>query len=77
MWDRYLDTYVQEATVSTWTDSTRTKLRRVVFRILVEAGYLEDSRSLRLQPVHLAETVVRYLADHDEHEVLRCLQVGP
>ena len=77
MWDRYLDTSVQETTSPTWTDSTRTKLRRVVFQILVEAGYLENSRSLRLQPVHLADPVARYLADHDEHEVLRCLQVGP
>ena len=40
-------------------------------------GYLSNSRSLQLQPVHIAEPVLAYLKANDEEYVLRCIQVGP
>ncbi len=60
-----------------WSVSTIERLRSSVFQILAQAGYLEDTRSLRLQTVHIAGEVLRYLREHDEGYVLRCIQVAP
>jgi hypothetical protein len=53
------------------------RLRSSVLQILAQAGYVENTRTLRLQTVHMASQVLDYLTDHHEHYVLRCLQVGP
>jgi hypothetical protein len=60
-----------------WTEITRRRLKSSVFQTLAQAGYLADTRSLRLQPVHIARPVIDYLQDHDESYVLRCIQVSP
>lgn len=76
--DNYLeDCRNRDPQMPDWTESTRIKLRRVVFLILTEAGYLQDTRSLALQPIHIAAPVLEYLRQHDETHVLRCLQVTP
>ena len=38
-----------------WHDTTRRRLRSSVFQMLAEAGYIENTRSLKLQTVHIAE----------------------
>jgi hypothetical protein len=58
-----------------WNDSTQKRLRSSVFQTLAQAGYIDSTRTLRLQTVHLAQPVVRYLEEHDEDYVLRCLRV--
>ncbi len=60
--------------VADWSDSTKAKLREVIVRILVEAKYLENSRSMKLTPQSLHPEVRRYLNDHDETYVLDCLE---
>ena len=60
-----------------WNESTRSRLRSSVFQMLAQAGYVENTRSLKLQTVHVAEQVLRYLKAHDEEYVLRCIQVAP
>lgn len=60
-----------------WNDSTRRRLRSSVFQMLTQAGYLESTRSLKLQNVHIADQVLQYLKANNEHYVLRCLQVSP
>ena len=60
--------------VATWSESTRTKLREVIVRILVEAKYLENSRSMKLTPQSLHPEVRRYLHDRQETYVLDCLE---
>lgn len=60
--------------VAGWSESTRAKLFQVIVRILVEAKYLENSRSLRLTPKSLHPDVRRYLHAHDETYVLDCLE---
>ena len=60
-----------------WSETTCRRLRSSVFQILAQAGYLENTRTLRLQTVHLAPQVVQYLQLHHETAVLRCLQVAP
>lgn len=60
--------------VATWTDSTRAKLFQVIVRILVEAKYLENARSMKLTPRSLHPDVRRYLVAHHETYVLDCLE---
>lgn len=60
-----------------WNETTRRRLRSSVFQMLAQAGYIENTRSLKLQTVHFAEQVLRYLKSHHEDYVLRCIQVAP
>ena len=52
-------------------------MRSSVFQMLAQAGYIENTRSLKLQTVHVAEQVLRYLKANHEDYVLRCIQVAP
>ena len=58
-----------------WSDSTVARLRSAVFSMLSEAGYLENTRSLRLQNVFIDEQLASYLRDRDEAYVVRCMEV--
>jgi hypothetical protein len=60
-----------------WNESTRRRLRSSVFQMLAQAGYIENTRSLKLQNVHVADQVLRYLKANSEEYVLRCIQVSP
>ena len=60
-----------------FTESTQRKLQTTTYRILIQAGYLSDARSVKLQQVHIAEPVLTYLKENQEEYVLRCIQVGP
>jgi hypothetical protein len=60
-----------------WNETTRRRLRSSVFQMLAQAGYIENTRSLKLQTVHVADQVLRYLKSNKEDYVLRCIQVAP
>ena len=76
LWDEYLDgCRERDSEMPVWNESTQRRLRSSIFQALAQAGYLEDTRSLTLQPVHLATPVLHYLHKHDEEYVLRCIQV--
>ena len=60
-----------------WNESTRRRLRSSVFQMLAQAGFIENTRSLKLKNVHFAEQVLRYLKANGEEYVLRCIQVSP
>lgn len=78
MWDDYLDDCRgRDQEMPQWSDSTRRRLRSSVFQTLAQAGYIENTRTLKLQTVHVAEQVVRYLTALNEDYVLRCIQVAP
>ncbi len=78
LWEDYLEgCRGRDPEMPEWSVSTIDRLRSSVFQILAQAGYLEDTRSLRLQTVHIAGEVLRYLREHDEGYVLRCIQVAP
>jgi len=78
IWEDYLnDCRGRDPDMPLWTEATRRRLRSSVFQTLAQAGYLADTRSLKLQPVHIARPVIDYLQDHDEAYVLRCLEVSP
>lgn len=63
-----------DATVAGWSESTKAKLFQVIVRILAEAKYLENARSMKLTPQSLHPDVRRYLSAHEETYVLDCLE---
>jgi hypothetical protein len=78
LWDDYLDgCQERDPEMPQWNESTRRRLRSSVFQSLAQAGYIENTRSLNLQTVHIAEQVLRYLKAEGEENVLRCIQVAP
>lgn len=78
LWDDYLDgCRERDPDMPQWHESTRRRLRSSVFQTLAQAGYVENTRSLKLQTVHVAQQVLRYLKANDEEYVLRCIQVAP
>ena len=78
IWEGYLDDCRgRDPDMPLWNDSTRRRLRSSVFQALAQAGYLADTKSPELRPVHVAGRVLAYLQDHDESYVLRCLRVSP
>ena len=64
----------QDPAVALWTASTRAKLFQVIVRVLAEAKYLDNARSMRLTPRSLHPDVRRYLAERQETYVLDCLE---
>ena len=77
LWEDYLlDCRGRDPEMPWWNESTRRKLRSAVYLCLTQAGFLESTRSLKLQPVFIAAPVLRYLESRDERYVLRCLQVS-
>jgi hypothetical protein len=78
LWDDYLDgCQERDPDMPQWNESTRKRLRSSVFQSLAQAGYVENTRSLKLQTVHIAEQVLHYLKAQGEDYVLRCIQVAP
>lgn len=78
LWEDYLnDCRGRDSAMPFWNDSTRRRLRSSVYQTLAQAGFLDSTRTLRLQPVHIASEVLSYLRDHSEEYVLRCIQVSP
>jgi len=61
--------------VATWSPLTRKKMGQVVYRILSEAGYLDNTRSHKLQLVHIAPEVSKFLFDQNEKYVLKCMEI--
>lgn len=60
-----------------WREATCMRLRSSVYQMLAQAGYIENTRNLRLQSVHFAHPVLRYLKVAQEDYVLRSIQVAP
>ena len=77
-WDAYVeDCQRAQPDMPTLTDSTRGKLRQNAMRMLAEAGFIDDTRSLRLRSQAIEPAVLNYLRQQNEQYVLDCLQVCP
>ena len=75
-WDAYIeDSLRSQPNMPTLSDSTRVKLRQNAMRMLAEAGFIENTRSLRLRSQQIEPAVLHYLRQHNEQYVLDCLQV--
>jgi Putative inner membrane protein (DUF1819) len=78
LWTDYLDgCRERDPDMPLWSETTRNRLRSSVFQMLAQAGYIENTRSLKLQTVHIAEQVLSLLKSNKEEYVLRCMQVAP
>lgn len=78
LWETYIeDCRGRDPDMPRWSDATIDRLRSFVFQILAQVGYIENTRTLKLQTVHIAFQVLDYLTEHNEHYILRCIQVGP
>lgn len=76
-WEAYLVECAHiDPTVATWSAITRKKMGQVVYRILSEAGYLDGTRSLKLQPVLIAPEVSKFLYNHKEDYILKCMEIA-
>lgn len=64
----------RDPAVALWADTTRAKLFQVIVRVLVEAKYLDNARSMRLTPRSLHPDVRTYLGERQETYVLECLE---
>ena len=74
-WDLFLEFCVQtDPKISAWSNTTLSKLRQVVFRILAEARYIDSTRSLKILPVSIIPEVRNYLVASSEEYVLRCME---
>ena len=77
LWGDYLDDCRgRDPDMPVWNESTRKRLRSSVFQILAQAGYIENTRSKKLQTVHIASQVLQYLEKNNEHYVLHCIKVS-
>jgi hypothetical protein len=77
-WQEYLDMCAQlDPNILNWTDATRAKIKQIIFRILAEAKYVTNTRSLELLPVAVIPDVKRYLVNHSEEYVLTCMEITP
>jgi len=75
-WRDFLEICVQiDPKVSDWTESTRSKLRQVVFRILSESKYIDGTRTLKLLSVSIVPEIRKYLTENSENYVLRCMDI--
>ena len=73
-WHHFMENCAQlDPRVEAWTEKTRAKIKQVVFRILAEAGYIQSTKSLLLQPVSIEPELRKYLDAHSEAYVLRCM----
>ena len=60
LWADYLEgCRERDPDMPLWNETTRRRLRSSVFQMLAQAGYIENTRSLKLQTVHIAEEVLR------------------
>ena len=78
IWSHFIeDCRNRDPGMSHWSEATVVRLRSTVFAILAQAGYVENTRTLKLQTVYVAKEVLDYLHEQDEHYVLRCIEVRP
>ncbi len=76
-WDTYVDDcHARDPAIPTWTAATRVSLRRRVFGMMTEAGYLTNARRHSLAPLQIAPEVTRVLKASGQRYALRCIQIG-
>lgn len=64
----------RDSIVSQWSVSTQAKLFQVILRILVEAKYLDSTRSMKLTPQSLHPDVRRYLSVYGDSALIELLE---
>lgn len=72
--DNYLDACrSRDQDMPEWNEATRLRLRSSIFQMLAQAGYIENTSSLKLMSVHLSERLLSYLKENHEEYVLKSM----
>lgn len=75
-WKDFIETCAQvDPGIEQWTASTRAKLKQVIFRILAESKYIDNTKNLQLLPVLVIPEIRQYLLKSSEHHILHCMEV--
>ncbi len=75
-WIKFLEVCAQvDPKVETWKESTRKKLKQVVFRMLAEAKYIDNTINCNLLPVSINTEIEQYLLKRNESYVLKCMNI--
>lgn len=75
-WKDFINTCVQvDPSIEQWRASTRAKLKQVIFRILAESKYIDNTKDLKLLPVSVIPEIRQYLLKNSEHHILHCMEV--
>ncbi len=73
-WHYFMENCAQlDPRVDTWTAQTRAKLKQVVFKILAESGYINNTKSCVLQSVAVEPELRHYLTAHSETYITSCM----
>lgn len=76
-WDDFLeDCAHRDPAIHTWTAKSKKKMGQVAFRMLAEVGYLESTRSLKLQNVIIRPEVRAMLSDNYKQRLLDCMNIS-
>ena len=60
----------QDEVVASWSDTTITKLKQILARVLVENEYLDSTKTTKLNPVWLNSTLENAIKDNGEDAAL-------
>ena len=77
LWDEFVISCKQrDPLMEDFPPSTAKKMRSVVHKILVEAGYLTSAHDWRLNKIEVIPEIIEYLKKHKEDYVRKCIQVS-
>lgn len=77
LWDEFIVSCKQRDTLmEDFPPSTAKKMRSVVHKILVEAGYLQSAYDWRLKKIEIVPEIKGYLERNNEEYVRKCIQVS-
>lgn len=76
-WMEFLDDRThRDPSICKWQETTRKKMGTVVFRILIEAGYVQNNRNLILQNVLLRPEMKTMLEENYKKRIKECMEVS-
>jgi len=76
-WSDFLEESARrDPAIFDWSESTKNKMRQVVFRILVDVGYLKSPHNPELQQVIIRPEIKTMLDDSYLYRILACMEVS-
>lgn len=66
----------RDPSIAEWSDNSKKKMGQIVFRILAEAGFLNSTRSRKLQNVVVRPEVDQLLDNSQRHRLKACLNAS-
>lgn len=74
-WSRFFSNCSNiDPSVDQWADSTVKKIRQIIFKILAEADYINNTREKIITPVIIEPELLKYLKRHKETYILKSIQ---